>query len=143
MEPIMINWKRIGFLVVVALIVLVAVAWHFVFGQRVTAHFDSISPDGMYRCTVTERSSQNHSEAEIVVFKRLESTYSSGEESWAEIQRVPISNDSACRAYYSIDWEYDKNYRTTKLIVFGNFSVPIHGNNIILFERGFRPPSAK
>jgi hypothetical protein len=140
----MLNRKKIALLVVLALIGLAGAAWHSRFGERVTAHVDSISPDGMFRCTVTEIVSNDHSTGEVVVFKRLESTHSSGEESWAEIQRVPFSSDSCTRAYYSIDWQYDGDYHTTRLTVFGNYSVPtLRGGYTILLERSFMPPTTK
>ena len=128
------------FVAVTALVLgLAKAAWQSLFGDHVTALVQSNSPDGMFRCTLTEWSGTMPRggcgiQAKILVEARSNpSRYSKdGKELWDDIKREPIPvDDSACRSNYSIAWEYDGKHRTTGLIVFGDYGSPPYPGEII------------
>jgi hypothetical protein len=106
-------------------------AWQLLFRDHVTALVQSTSPDGMFRCTLTEWSGWKPRggwgvQAKLVVEKRKSDyTGPDKERGWEAFKREPINvDDSACRSYYSIAWEYDAKHRTTGLILFGDYGSP-------------------
>ena len=123
-------------LLVIGIVVLVVAAGYWVvFGWKVTFEDISVSPDGMYKCKLAETSTPYQSKALIKVYKRKD-LY--GGNLWDLLKNQHVYNDSSCRSSYSIDWQYDKEKRTTGLIVFGDFgSLPFPGERI--FEMTFSP----
>ena len=103
------------------------------FHSWTSAHVVSDSPDGMFRCEVTERSTPGESNATIILFCRR----SDGEQDWRQIDSEDIYNDSASRAYYCIDWGHDANRCATKVVVLSDFSVGPHGE--VIYERSLGP----
>lgn len=98
------------------------VVWNALCGEWVTASVQSASPDGMFRCTLTERWSGGLAggyEAKVVVEKM------NGQWRWEEVKQAPVDVDvSLPRSNYSIIWEYDSKHRTTGLILFGDYGSP-------------------
>ena len=130
----------IGILVVVAIgIVLI----HHVFFREWTSFEDtSVSPDGMYKCELKETQTPGQCNALIKVYQRKDLTALSGEDLWEPLEEAKVYNDSVSRSSYSIDWEYDDDHRTRKLIVFGDFGTPPFPGEII-FEMPLTPKTKR
>ncbi len=125
--------KVILLVAALALVVLPLVWYQRVTRERTTAWIQSSSPDGMFRCTVTERASPGRSGTEIVFEgrrKNLTSPDSVG--LWVEIKRANVNNDSASRSNYSVGWEYDEKHRTTGITVFGDFGTPPFPGKVLM-----------
>jgi len=105
-------------------------------GEKVSFETVSVSPDGMYRCEVIETQSLGQCKAKIRVFQRSNSV----EDPWELLESEEISNDSACRSNYSVDWQYDGRNRTELVTVFGDFGSPPFPGDII-FEMPIAPES--
>jgi len=120
---------------VVSLLLLCSVYYTF-FHVRTTAHFVSVSPDGMYKCEVTEWGRRNGNQtAKIVLYRQWRFP---DREDWKIQDSNEIGGDSACRSNYSIDWEYNAKRRSTKVIVFGDFGSPPYEGTVI-YERPLNP----
>ena len=122
--------RRIGIFVILAIPVFLV--YYFFFHESVTFEDVSISPDGMYKCEVRETSDGYQSEALIKVYRRKNLICVSGPDLWELFEEEEVYNDSSCRSNYSIDWEYDDERRTTKLVVFGDFGTPPFPGEILL-----------
>jgi hypothetical protein len=142
------RWLRYGLwalliLVTVLPLALGVVLWRSLFCEHVTALVQSNSPDGMFRCTLTEWSGTmprggQGIQAKILVERRNKKNLilpssAGGKELWDDVKREPIQvDDSACRSNYSVAWEYDGKHRTTGLTVFGDYGTPPYSGEIIL-----------
>jgi hypothetical protein len=117
---------------VIGAVILGAMAvWHWAFGEHITASVQSVSPDGMFRCTLTEWWGEGTIQAKVVIEKRnqrnlyLIASPENDREIWEDVKREPLPvDDSAGRSNYSIVWEYDGKHRTTGLTIFGDYGTP-------------------
>lgn len=105
--------------------------------ETTTACVQATSPDGMYRCTVEEKSTATQSNVVITVYRRKIMVLS-GTNLWEIIDNKEVRNDSASRSNYSIDWSLDKKNRTRGITVFGDFGSPPFPGEVLL-QRTFRP----
>lgn len=132
---------RPRFIVVAGSIGLIGIALlvYFVFfrSSPVTAFAQSSSPDGMYRCTVTEKcTGMGEMQFEIVIDRRNLRTAGDGSSfligtGWDNIYRD--SYESSCgNSNYSIVWEYNDRHLTTGLTIFSDTEPPYWDGNIIL-----------
>lgn len=102
------------------LLLLGALAHALWFRNHLTAHSVSVSPDGLFRCEVTERSSNSQSSAVVVIQRRAQTAEANP--TYAVVLKHGISNDSARRAYYSINWQHAADASTTTAVeVFASF----------------------
>ncbi len=109
-------------------IVLLCVGFYFLFfHMRTSEQVVSVSPDGMYKCEVTERSNGSHCVAQIMLYRQR----SSWSADWAVMDKREVSNDSACRSSYSIDWSFNEKFRSTGVTVFGDFGGPPFAGTIL------------
>ncbi len=140
----MLRTAVISLSVTVLVLGLATAAWYFLLAglhtDNITALVQSNSPDGMFRCTLTEWNGQMPRggwgiQAKILVEKRkthYRVTDPDKERLWEDLKREPIDvDDSACRSNYSIAWEYDSKHRTTGLIVFGDYGSPPFPGEVI------------
>jgi hypothetical protein len=119
----------------VAIALVVVVGW-IVFGRHLTAQVQSISPDGMFRCTVTEWSVPGNAQPTIVIERATDGNMGIHSEDshkpWQGIKQATSPGDSAFRSSYSIAWQYDGNHRTTEVTVFGDYGTPPFPGTILL-----------
>lgn len=119
----------------VALALLCLGVYALFFHARVSAHVVSVSPDGMFKCELTERSNGGQSAGEIVLYQRM-SPWTP--EDWEAVDKGGVYNDSACRSNYSINWAYNEKHRSTGVVVFGDFGgAPFAGT--MVYERTLDP----
>jgi hypothetical protein len=110
--------------------------YYMFFHVRTTAHVASVSPDGMYKCEVTERGNPyGNQTAKIVLYRHW---WWPDKQDWKIQDSNEIGGDSACRSNYSIDWEYNAKRRSTKVIVFGDYGSPPYEGRVV-FERLLDP----
>ncbi len=121
------NWRLLALVAATVLAVSGVLMLRHLFGEHETASVESVSPDGMFRCTVTERASTGQCRSEIVLYSRQGTSGF-----WTETNRRSVQNDSACRSNYSVDWDYDEKHRTTGLKVFGDFGSPPFPGEVLL-----------
>jgi hypothetical protein len=118
----------------VMLLLLCVGIYFLLFHMHTTAHVVSVSPDGMYKCELIERTNGGQSPAQIVLYRRL----SPWTPDWGILDSADVHNDSACRSNYSVDWEYNEKHRSTGVVVFGDFGgAPFEGT--VVFERALDP----
>ena len=119
--------SKIGLSVACVIILPLLGLYFLFFHMSTTAHVVSVSPDGMYKCELTERANSGQSIAEVVLYRRM----SSWEADWEAMDSQEIRNDSACRSNYTIDWAYNKENRSVGVTVFGDFGgAPFSGTAI-------------
>lgn len=138
--------KRLQLWIILAVIVVPIVMGASFFLRVVwpttTAYVESTSPDGMYHCTVKEKSTYAQSRAVITVYRRKNLDKIVGRNLWEPFLTEPVYNDSARRSSYSVDWSFDEKHRTLGITVFGSFgSPPLDGE--IIFQKRFETDSQK
>ena len=116
--------------------------WYLLFAEHVRHFVQSVSPDGMFRCTVTQRWCRG-SRAEVLLEGWKEERRGSDDGPWESMTRQDLAGDtSACRSNYSITWQYDAKHRTTGVTVFGDYGSPPFPGEII-FKMPLGAPEAK
>jgi hypothetical protein len=116
--------------------------WRELFGEEVVDVVQSVSPDGMFRCTLTDLYGDipqgargNHTEIAVQEWNLQADirTRSKGDEAlWEDLVRQPIPKDDSIRgSCYSIAWEYDGRHRTTGLTVFGDYGPPPRPGTVV------------
>ncbi len=100
---------------IIVLVLIVGVYYQF-FRPETTHEVESTSPDGMYRCRVMEKTRTGSSIAHIHLDRR-------DGDRWHEFSHKEDSNDSAVRAAYSVDWDFDEQHATRGVTVYGLVSL--------------------
>ena len=119
---------------------MIAVLVYFEFFHNpVTAFVQSLSPDGMYRCTVTEKCmGMGEMQFEIVIDRRKLRTANASSfligEGWDNI--YCDSYRSSCgNGNYSIVWEYNDRHLTTGLTIFSDSGDPPYWDGYTILKR--------
>jgi len=127
--------SKVAGAVAVVLVLLCLGVYFAWFHMWTTAHVVSVSPDGMYKCELTERSDVGQSVGRVILYRRM-SPWDRAD--WQVLDSGDVRNDSVSRSNYSIVWAYNEKQRSTKVIVFGDFgSAPFEGT--IVYERTLDP----
>ena len=100
-------------------ITIALVVYFLFFHWSTTARSYSISPDGMYSCEVIEKATAGQAAYDVTIRKRMGS--STSDDRWQVVREDHVSNDSVCRPYYSINWQYAPDTSTQAVEVFAPY----------------------
>jgi len=112
------------------------VVWNRLFGEVVAGSFQSVSPDGTFRCTLTECGGWKDGGLRRYARVAIEKRINESEELWEDVRRDDVSpvDDSAPGVYY-ITWACDRQDRTTGVNITGDYGSPECGRKSIFGMR--------
>jgi len=104
--------------VIGAAVLIVAAVYLGFFHKWLRARIESVSPDGMYRYELAERSDKFNVDVTFALYQRA------SDSDWELMEAGKIPTDSAAPSNWSIDWQYDDKRRTTGIVLFGDYGSP-------------------
>ena len=108
-----------------------AAAWYDLFVEHINSYTQSVSPDGVFRCTVTELSGQGGGPCSAAV--AVERKKKERGEIWEDVirKKVPPVDDSAGGVYH-ISWEFYTERHPT-VTVLGDYLGHENEDNRVIF----------